>query len=69
MLFSFESIIKGSLYPPMHHAISARKIGQHIVAAWYSASYETSSDTVIYMSQYERIFTIVWIVFLNNNIL
>lgn len=38
----------------MHHAISAEKIGQHIVAIWYSASYETSPDTVIYMSLYGK---------------
>lgn len=38
----------------MHHAISVEKIGQTMVAAWYSASYETSPDTVIHMSRYEK---------------
>ena len=54
MLFSFEKVIKESLYPPMHHAISVEKMGQRIMAVWYSASYETSVDSVVYVSHYEE---------------
>ena len=38
----------------MHHAISVEKVEKDMVATWYSASYETSFDTVIYMSRYEK---------------
>lgn len=47
----YEHVIQTQIYPPMHHCISVTKDNDDLLAVWYSASYETSSDSVIYFSR------------------
>jgi len=47
----FEYVMKTQIHPPMHHCISVVKDKEDLLAVWYSASYETSSDSIIYFAR------------------
>ncbi len=52
--FTLSNVLQRELYPPMHHSISVEQVENRIVAVWYSASYETAPDSVIYSSTFEN---------------
>ncbi len=46
-------ILSREIFPPMHHAVSVELVKDKMIAVWYSASYETATDTVISLIRHD----------------